>query len=187
MIIVGIGANLDHPDIGSPRRTCGAALARLEQHPVRISGRSRWYESEPVIRDAAASRGPQPWYVNGAVAVETGLEPEALLAVLLAVEEVFGRQRSVPDAPRTIDLDVLAFDDRVIDIPNLTVPHPRLHQRSFALLPIADLAPDWRHPVTGEAISGLIAALGDDQAIRPMADANGYLGTEWSVDADPSP
>jgi len=181
MIIVGIGANLDHPDIGSPRRTCGAALARLAEHPVTIAGRSRWYASEPVIRDDGADTGPQPWYINGAIAVETSLEPSALLAVLLSVEDVFGRQRSVQDAPRTIDLDVLAYGDRIIDIPQLTVPHPRLHQRAFALLPIADLAPDWRHPATGEGIATLIAALGTDQAIRPIDDVPGYMGTEWDT------
>ncbi len=185
MIIVGIGANLNHPEIGAPRRTCGAALARLATHDLVISDRSRWYASEPVIRDGSPKPDvPQPWYINGAIAVDTALEPEALLSVLLDTEETFGRLRSVPDAPRTVDLDILAFGDRNIDIPNLTIPHPRLHLRSFALLPISDIAPDWRHPQTGTPITDMIAALGEDQAIRPVEDAAGYMGTEWDKEPE---
>lgn len=182
MIIVGIGANLPHPIYGSPRRTCGAALATLVDRGIRFATRSRWYASEPLVRGGGSGPSNQPWYVNGAVAVETRLEPTELLEALLRVEEAFGRMRSVPDAPRTLDLDVLTFDNQVIELDNLTVPHPRIHERAFVLLPIADIAPEWCHPRTGVSVADMIAALGDDQGIRILPDAKGFMGTEWDGD-----
>jgi len=181
MIIVGIGANLPHPTFGTPRRTCGAALEIISQGPLRVVARSSWYASAPVIRDGSPPPADQPWYINGAFTVETGMDAAAVLAELLEVERQFGRERSVPDAPRTLDLDILAFHDDVIDTQDLTIPHPRLHERAFALLPMADVAPDWRHPVTGQAISALLTDLGDEQGIERQADAAGFMGTEWNA------
>ncbi|MEQ8664396.1 MAG: 2-amino-4-hydroxy-6-hydroxymethyldihydropteridine diphosphokinase [Rhodospirillales bacterium] len=181
MIIVGIGANLAHPEYGLPRRTCGAALAMIDDMGIPVIRRSRWYESAPVVRDGGAGPADQPWYVNGAIETRGSRGAEELLAVLLRVEDAFGRQRSVPDAPRTLDLDILVFDQEIIRSAALTVPHPRLHQRAFALLPIADLAPQWRHPETGETVAELIEVLGNDQGIQVQADAAGYMGTEWML------
>lgn len=172
-IIVGVGGNLPTAEYGPPRALCGAALHALTAGGgVRIAGRSRWYETAPVpVSD-------QPWFVNGAVAVETDLSPAALLARLLDTETCFGRRRSVPNAARTIDLDLLVYGDQVLT-GDPEVPHPRLHGRAFALLPIRDLAPDWRHPVLGGTADSFIRDLPPDQGIRPMVDADGYLGTEW--------
>lgn len=181
MIIVGIGANLSHPDYGLPRRTCGAALSQLNKAPLNIIRRSHWYASAPILRDGSAPPPDQPWYVNGAIAVETTISPEGLLDVLQETELMFGRERSVDDAPRTLDLDVLAFHDEVINTDRLIVPHPRLHERAFALLPMADVAPEWRHPITGEHISTLVAQLGNEQGIERTPDAEGYMGTEWET------
>ena len=105
----------------------------------------------------------QPRFLNGAVALETLLEPEALLATLLAVERTLGRRRDEATerwGPRTIDLDLLLYGDRVLDLPGLTVPHPRLHERRFALEPLAELAPDADVPGRG-TVAALLAALGD--------------------------
>lgn len=178
-VIVGVGANLPTDAFGPPRATCGAALHALaEGGDVVIRARAGWYETAPVpVSD-------QPWFVNGAVSVETGLPPRALMDRLLAVEAEFGRHRSERNAPRILDLDLLAYGDMVLDgdppADNLVVPHPRLHERAFALLPIRDLAPGWRHPVLGRTVEDLIAGLPADQEIRRMSDAAGYLGTEWT-------
>jgi 2-amino-4-hydroxy-6-hydroxymethyldihydropteridine diphosphokinase len=164
MIFVGIGANLDHPRYGGPRETCEAALALLEESPeIEILRRSRWYRSAPV------PASDQPWYVNAVVALETCLEPAGLLARLHAVEQHFGRVRRARNEARVLDLDLLAYHDLVTgpqDTPRL--PHPRLAERAFVLLPLAELAPDWRHPEDGTPISSLIARLPENQAIEAM-------------------
>ena len=134
--------------------------------------RSAWYETAPVPISG------QPWYVNGAVAVKTAMAPHDLMALLLETETRFGRRRSERNAARVLDLDLLTFGDRVLT-GDLEVPHPRLHLRAFAVLPIRDVAPEWRHPVLDRSITDLAADLPDDQDIRTMPDADGYLGTEW--------
>jgi 2-amino-4-hydroxy-6-hydroxymethyldihydropteridine diphosphokinase len=172
-VIIGVGGNLPTEAFGPPRATCGAALHVLSQTPgLTITGHAGWYETAPVpVSD-------QPWFVNGAVSVETTLVPDDLMALLLDIEHRFGRRRSERNAPRILDLDMLVFEDRVLS-GELEVPHPRLHTRAFAVLPIRDLVPDWRHPVLERSISEIAADLPDDQEIRPLADADGYLGTEW--------
>ncbi len=179
MILIGIGANLPHPRYGPPRATCGAALAQLAGGgKLAIVGRSHWYRSAPVpVSD-------QPWFVNAVARVETGLEPAALLALLLATEEAFGRRRGQPNAARTIDLDILAYGRRVSD-GTPTLPHPRLAERAFVLLPMADVAPAWQHPATGADVATMIAALPDGAAAERMADADGAFGTEWRPPAGP--
>lgn len=148
----------------------------LASRGVDIVARARWFESAPVpISD-------QPWYINSVAAVETTLDADALVAEVLHVEAELGRQRSTPNAPRTIDIDVLAYDDVIIapDHPGaVEIPHPRLHVRAFVLLPLHDIFPDWRHPVSGAALSTLIDALPKDQTCRPIPDADGAFGTEW--------
>ena len=176
MILIGLGGNLVCETFGPPRRTCGAALSLLEARGSRVVARSRWYESAPV------PAGDQPWYINAAVAIETTLDPRALVEEALEVEAVLGRRRSIPNAPRTIDLDVLAYGDTVIHpqkAGDAAVPHPRLHRRAFVLLPINDITPDWRHPESGTGIDALIDALPRDQICRPIDDADGVFGTEW--------
>jgi 2-amino-4-hydroxy-6-hydroxymethyldihydropteridine diphosphokinase len=112
----------------------------------------------------------QPWYVNAVVEAATALAPEALLALLHEVEREFGRVRREVNAARILDLDLLAYGDLVRDGPGPPVlPHPRLAERAFVLLPLADLRPDWRHPATGESIRALIARLPADQVTRRLA------------------
>jgi 2-amino-4-hydroxy-6-hydroxymethyldihydropteridine diphosphokinase len=162
VILIGIGANLPSAH-GAPRATCEAALAELARRGVAVLRVSRWYETAPV------PASDQPWFVNAVAEVETALAPQALLAVLHEVERLFGRERTVPNAARTLDLDLIAYHDRVIDDPGLRVPHPRLAERVFVLLPLADIAPGWRHPVTGVRVAELIARLPEGQDIRPIA------------------
>ncbi|MDJ0945092.1 MAG: 2-amino-4-hydroxy-6-hydroxymethyldihydropteridine diphosphokinase [Kiloniellales bacterium] len=157
-VLIGLGANLDHPEHGGPKETLEAALGRLEEAALRILARSRWYRSAPV------PASDQPWFVNGVAAVETVLEPAALLARLHALEADFGRRRAVRNAARTLDLDLLDYRGRVSPsgaLPEL--PHPRLAGRAFVLLPLAEVAPGWRHPVSGLGLKALIARLPADQ------------------------
>ncbi|NQW02132.1 MAG: 2-amino-4-hydroxy-6-hydroxymethyldihydropteridine diphosphokinase [Rhodospirillales bacterium] len=176
MIFIGLGANLPTETYGPPRAALGAALEALQgQGPV-IRQHSPWYESAPVpVSD-------QPWYVNGVCRIETTLTAQQLVALLLDLETRFGRLRSVQNAPRILDMDLLAYNDLVLagsDPSALSVPHPRMYGRAFVILPLADIAPDWVDPVSGKAICDLRAALPEDQQTRPMADAHGLFGTEW--------
>lgn len=101
----------------------------------------------------------QPRFLNAAAVGETALDARALLDALLAVEQALGRQRPYPGAPRTIDLDLIFYDDAVIDEPRLTVPHPRFRERRFVLAPLSEVAPEWIDPVTGKRVSELLEAL----------------------------
>ena len=164
MILLGLGANLPNERYGTPHETLLAALAALEAAGVRIAARSRWYDS------AAWPDPSQPRYWNAVVAVETGLDPVALLALLHQVEAQLGRARDgrVRNAPRTVDLDLLDYDGLVRKGPEVPVlPHPRMQERGFVLLPLRDLAPEWRHPVTGASVDSLISALPAGQDVRP--------------------
>lgn len=177
MIFIGLGGNLTCPTFGTPRATCGAALQIMEQRGIKVTNRSRWYESAPVpVSD-------QPWYVNGVVSVETSLDPAPLVAEVLNIEAELGRRRTVANAPRTIDLDVIAHGDTVIEADQkhqVAIPHPRMHTRAFVLLPMREIAPDWRHPALGKGLKELIAALPADQECRAMDDGPGLYGTEWA-------
>lgn len=116
---------------------------------------SSFYETEPV--DMA---GPQPMFLNAAATGESALSAPAVLDVLLAIEQGFGRERPYERAPRTIDLDLIFYGNEVIDTPGLTIPHPRFRERRFVLEPLAEIAPDWVDPVTGKTIAELLAMLG---------------------------
>ena len=192
MILIGIGANLPSEAYGPPRATCGAALDLLEDMDtglgmglgmgITIVKRSPWYRSAPVpISD-------QPWYVNGVIRVETACDPESLMSHLLTVEARLGRQRSVPNAPRTVDLDILAFGERILTAEqnspnNLLIPHPRMHERAFVIKPLHDIEPDWIHPDTGISVGQYLANLPSGQQTEPMKDADGHHGTEWMAHA----
>jgi 2-amino-4-hydroxy-6-hydroxymethyldihydropteridine diphosphokinase len=160
LILIGLGANLPS-SYGEPPATLRAALDRLAEAGVTIARRSRFWHSAPV------PASDQPWYVNAVAAVETDLAPERLLALLHEVEAEFGRVRSVVNAPRLIDLDLLAYGREVRRAGAPLLPHPRLAERGFVLLPLADIAPGWRHP-DGRPLQALIEGLAKDQLVRPM-------------------
>lgn len=151
MILIGLGANLPGPS-GSRRATLLAALDWLGARGVRTVARSPWYDS------AAWPDPAQPRYRNAVAAVETSLDPPAFLALLHEAEAAFGRVRGARNAARAIDLDLLDYDGQIrAEAPVL--PHPRLAERAFVLLPLRDLAPDWHHPRTGVTVTSLLAAL----------------------------
>jgi 2-amino-4-hydroxy-6-hydroxymethyldihydropteridine diphosphokinase len=152
MILIALGANLPSL-VGPPAATLKAALVRLDQLGMKILSVSSLYET-PAWPDPA-----QPAFVNAVAAVKTAHQPVELLALLHGVETDFGRLRSAPNAPRTLDLDLLDYDGLVIAEGGLTLPHPRLAERSFVLAPLAEVAPRWRHPVTGQGAAGLLAGL----------------------------
>jgi 2-amino-4-hydroxy-6-hydroxymethyldihydropteridine diphosphokinase len=148
------------PDYSSPLKTAEAALADLPGIGATLRARSAWYESEPV------PRSDQPWFVNAVVEIVTELPAPELLARLLALEARFGRVRSVRDAARTLDLDLLDYDGLQCSTADLTLPHPRLHERRFVLMPLCEIAPGWRHPRLGLSAVELLARLPPGQAIR---------------------
>lgn len=165
LILIGLGANLPSP-YGEPPATLRAALDRLNQAGVKTLRRSRFWHSAPVpISD-------QPWYVNAVAAVETSLAPEPLLALLHEIEEEFGRVRSIVNAPRLIDLDLLAYGREIRGEGMPILPHPRLHQRAFVLRPLSDIAPGWTHPLTGSTLAEMIEDLPQDQIIDPLISAD---------------
>jgi 2-amino-4-hydroxy-6-hydroxymethyldihydropteridine diphosphokinase len=158
MILIGVGANLPSA-AGSPKQTCEAALVHLGRLGVDIVERSPWYETAPI------PASDQAWFVNGVARVAAALSPEGLLAALHATEAAFGRSRSIANAARTLDLDLLAYGDLVRTDHAPLLPHPRLQERAFVLFPLRDLAPNWRHPVLGETAENLAARL-PEQGIR---------------------
>lgn len=160
-IYIGLGANLPSA-AGDPAATLELALKDMDAAGISILRRSPWYESAPVPR-----ADDQPWYVNGVVEVATALDPVALLSVLQGLEAKSGRVRAVANAPRPLDLDIIAYGTVVNTGPNPPLlPHPRMDVRAFVLLPLQAIAPDWRHPVSGKSVGELVATLPVDQEIR---------------------
>jgi 2-amino-4-hydroxy-6-hydroxymethyldihydropteridine diphosphokinase len=163
MILIGLGANLPS-QAGAPAATFAAAIDALGENGMRVLARSRWYRTAPV------PASDQPDFLNGVVSVATSLEPGDLLALLHRVEARFGRVRGVPNAARSLDLDLLAFDGRVMTGPaGPILPHPRLHERAFVLLPMKDVAPGWCHPLLGRTVEEMIAALPPGQEATPLS------------------
>jgi len=138
---VALGSNMEDPE-----RQVMRGFDEIAALPdTELIGRSRLYRTAPV------GHVDQPDFVNACALVETKLEPRALLDQLLAVEQRHGRVRSIPNGPRTLDLDIVLYGDRVIDEPGLKVPHPRAHQRAFVLTPLVDVWPDAQIPGHGSA------------------------------------
>jgi 2-amino-4-hydroxy-6-hydroxymethyldihydropteridine diphosphokinase len=158
--LIGIGGNLESARFGPPRDTLSAALESLNTERIRILTRSGWYHTEPV------PRSDQPWFVNAVASLTTELGAEDLLMMLQATERQFGRVRGEPNASRTLDLDILDYSGEVIDTTSLVLPHPRLHERRFVLMPIAEIAPRWRHPILGLTAGQLLARLSSEQQIE---------------------
>lgn len=164
MIVIAVGANLAGP-AGTPRDNCEAALVALGEAGVRVVRRSRWFRTPPWPPGS-----DQPWYVNGVVAVETALDPPALLAVMHDIERRFGRDRSagVANAPRPLDLDLIDYDGLIREGAAPILPHPRLAGRAFVLRPLADIAPEWRDPRSGRPLAELLAALPPESVAEPL-------------------
>lgn len=153
---IGLGANL-----GDPAAQLGRGLEELAALPgTRLLARSSWYRSAPV------GVGPQPDYVNAVAEIETDLEPRRLLEALLEIERRHGRVREVPNSPRTLDLDVLLYEDLRCHEHGLTIPHPRMHERAFVLRPLLEIAPRCVIPGLGPAADFNAAVAG--QAVEKL-------------------
>ena len=163
LILIGLGANLDSPRWGAPRDTLTAALAALECAGTAILARSSWYRSAPVPPSG------QPWFVNAAASVATELDAPGLLVLMQALEQHFGRVRSVRDEARVLDLDLLDYRGERIQSPDLILPHPRLHLRRFALEPVAEIAPYWRHPTLKLTARQLLLRLVGAQPVERLS------------------
>lgn len=159
MIIIGLGANLDSIH-GSPKQTFTRALACFPDHGMHVVKVSSVWKTAPVpISD-------QPWYKNAVCIIKTDHTPHELLQAIRAIEHDFGRVRSVQDAPRVIDLDILCYNHAHIDDDQLQIPHPRLHERAFVLYPLREIAPDWVHPLLNRGIDSFIKDLPPEQEIE---------------------
>lgn len=149
-VIVALGGNLalEGQAVQAVLELAAGRLAGAGLRPVRRSG---WW------RSSAWPDPTQPPFLNAVALVETALAPRDVLEALLGIETAFGRRRSAPNAPRTLDLDLIAYGRSVIDEPGLILPHPRAAERLFVMGPLAQIAPDWKHPVSGETAADLAA------------------------------
>lgn len=148
-------------NIGTRKEHLRAAIRRLESagRVVRISS---FYETKPV------EFTDQAWFLNCALALETELKPQQLMGAILRIEREMGRQRTRSKGPRTIDIDILLYGDVVVDSPEVTIPHPAMHERRFVLEPMAEIAPDVRHPVLRKTVRELVDQLPPGQAVRKV-------------------
>jgi len=153
---VGLGSNLG--DRAAYLLLGLSALSRLPE--TRLLRLSPVYETDPV-------GPPQPPYLNMVAELETALSPKGLLAEMLGIEKALGRERRERWGPRTLDLDLLLYGDLVLEEAGLSVPHPRLHERAFVLVPLLDLLPEGRHPLLGQSFAELLASL-DASSVRPL-------------------
>ena len=164
MILVGLGANLEFGGF-TPVQNMEKVLAELDDHEsVEVEDVSSWYSTAPV------GKVDQPDYVNGAARLKTRLEPLDLMRLLLETEKRYGRVRGERWGPRTMDLDLLDFDGSVLDTAEegitLHLPHPRMHERAFVLAPLLDVAPTWKHPVSGRSGADYLTDIGANQEVQ---------------------
>ncbi len=157
LVAVALGSNL-----GNSRAILETAVQILRESPgIILEAQSLWYQTRAV-------GPPQPDYLNGCLRLRSNHSPDHLLELLLNIETQFGRVRHQHWGPRTLDLDLLLYDQRVIKTPRLTLPHPRLHQRAFVLVPLAQILPDWSHPIYHQTISELVKTV-DCTGIRQLS------------------
>jgi len=171
MILIALGANLPHPDLGPAPAVFNAAVEELQSHGLLLVKRSDIYDN------AAVGPGEQPDYSNAAIAMTGSNDAPYLLKLLLDIEQRLGRERQERWGPRVVDLDLIAVGTQIVPGPDswadlsedsdtdpkqsLILPHPRAHHRSFVLKPLMDVAPDWQHPVLNKSVGDLLSQLND--------------------------
>jgi len=161
--LVAIGANLPGPDGAAPLATCRAAVAALDGVAgLALVAASSWWETAPEPPMPGS-----PWYVNGVARLRGRADPAALLAALQAIEAASGRVRPYPNAPRTLDLDIVAMGRLVRATPDPVLPHPRAAIRRFVLEPLREVWPGWTDPVTGRGVEAMLGTL-PPAAMRPV-------------------
>ena len=160
-VYLSLGSNM-----GDRAGNIARAIAALGQRGVRVTQESSLYETEPLeIRE-------QPWFLNCAVAAETELSPERLMEVLLEIEREMGRERVVPKGPRLIDMDILLYGSNIVKEPGLEIPHPRMAERKFVLVPLAEIAGEANHPVAMMTIAEMLEATADQGEVRKWPGKN---------------
>lgn len=158
-VFIGFGSN-----VGDRVDFCDRAVTLLSLLPhSQLLGVSLLYETEPVNDGVNPGDG---WFLNGVVQLETDITPKSLLSILREIERSLGRDEDDRSGPRTIDLDILFYGERIINEPDLTVPHPRLHQRRFVLVPLSELDPLWVHPTERRTITQLLAEAKSQSEVR---------------------
>lgn len=161
-VLIGLGSNLPGR-FASPRAALEAAVEGLAAAGLEVVARSGWWASAPV------PACDQPWFVNGVAKLSGGPPAAELLACLHRIEADLGRRRDgTLNGPRVVDLDLLDDAGQVVSGPGLTLPHPRLAERAFVLHPLSEVAPEWRHPLGGQGVAELIAALPPGQQVRRL-------------------
>ncbi len=156
-VYLSLGSN-----VGDREKHLAAAIAALGTHGIRMTRQSSVYLTEPVDFEA------QNWFLNCVVEADTDLMPRQLLRAIRQIENEIGRRRLVRSGPRVIDLDILLCGSSVIRTPELEVPHPRMAERRFVLVPLAEIAPAARHPVENKTVEELLAATADRSAVRVL-------------------
>ena len=154
-VYLSLGSNL-----GDRMGNLNQALVALADGLLVTRRISSFFETEPV------GCGDQPWFLNCVIALETATQPAQLMAELLRIEHEMGRQRVLKKGPRSIDIDILLFGDDVVNTPELTIPHPAMARRRFVLEPLAEIAPELRHPVAGKTVRELLAELPPGQTVK---------------------
>jgi 2-amino-4-hydroxy-6-hydroxymethyldihydropteridine diphosphokinase len=155
-VAISLGSNL-----GDSLAILESSVNHLNDTPgLRLQHRSSWYRTVAV-------GPPQPDYLNGCAVCQVDRSPQEVLKLLLQIEREFGRVRRQPWGPRTLDLDLLWFDHLILDTPTLTLPHPRLRERAFVLVPLAEIAPHWIDPISGKSIVQLLKEV-DCSGVKPL-------------------
>ena len=158
-VFIGFGSN-----VGDRVDFCDRAVTLLSLLPhSRLQGVSLLYETEPVRDQIDPGEG---WFLNGVVQLETNITPRSLLSTLQEIERALDRDEDNRSGPRTIDLDILFYGEQVIKEPGLAIPHPRLHQRRFVLMPMNELDPLWVHPTLNQSVAQLLTAAKDQSQVR---------------------
>jgi len=157
IVYLSLGSNL-----GDRSANLHQAIEKLRELGT-VAAVSSFYDTEPVELTS------QPWFLNCAAKLDTEKMPRQLMAAILGIEQEMGRQRKQSKGPRTIDIDILLFGSSIIDIPSITVPHPKLHQRRFVLEPLAEIAPEVRHPVLKRTVREMRDALPAGQTVKRVA------------------
>ena len=154
LVYLSLGSNL-----GDRAAHLQRALDELATAGIEVARVSPFFRTEPL------DYRPQPWFLNGVAEIRTELLPLRLLSTLQRIERKMGRRRTLPKGPRTIDLDILFYDNAVVRTPALTIPHPRIGERKFVLVPLGELAPDLRHPVTRKTVREMLGETPDRSQI----------------------